>query len=395
MNIQIVKVCLMNLRNIPTRIRSSLVAVACSAGVVGVLVTVLAMAEGFESALQPSGENDQIVMLKGGATTELVSNISVNNFKKLRQIPEIAKEGDELFISSQLLVVISVPLKDTNTTANLSLRGVDNMAYKINNITVIEGRFAQTGKREVIVGSMAAKQFKGLEIDAVIGSGLNTWTVVGIFESNGGSNGSEIWADVLMVQSAFDRANMFTSVHAKLVSDSSVTMKSVIDVIDKDPELNIIVHKDKEYYATQSQSLVTFIKTIGYSTAVIMTIGAIFASLNTMYASVSARKREIGILRSIGFGNFSISFSIFIESAILTIVGGIIGCILVYVIFHNYSVSTLNMASFSQVAFSFSVTIDTLSEGLKWACLIGMLGGILPALQASRLTTIETLRKAH
>ncbi|WP_064791563.1 ABC transporter permease [Shewanella woodyi] len=395
MSSQTIKVIWINIISLPTRLRSSIVAIVGSAGVVAVLVTVLAMAQGFEDALKAPNQSNLFVILKGGATTELVSNITSRSALKLRQHSGIEKANTVSQFSSQLLVAISVPMIGKDADANVSLRGVDQSAYKLHHIHLLKGTLPTTGKREVIVGQRAAEQFEGLQVGSLIGSGTNSWKVVGIFDSQGSIHETEIIADVTMVQNAFQRGNTYSSVHGKLSVSAGASIEQIQTLVENDPELDLVLFKADDYYANQSESLSVFIKSIGYSTAFIMAIGAIFASLNTMYGSVSSRKREFGILRALGYSKLSIAISVFFESALLSLLGGLLGCVVVYLILNNYAVSTFNMLSFSQVAFSFSVTKETMFEGLKWALIIGSLGGCLPALQVSKLTVAETMRKHH
>src|SRR5690606_28259812 len=294
--------------------------------------------------------------------------------------------------SAELYVIVDIPKRATGDSANVPLRGVQQGAFAVRDkVEFIEGRNFTTGRNELIVGRGAHQQFAGLNIGEVVRLGQTEWTVVGIFSAGGGSSESELWADASTVQSAYRRGNSFQSVRVKLESDEALdTLQAAIDA---NPRLDMDVQRETEYMAAQAEPLSKFIKAIGYPLAVLMSLGAIFGAINTMYASVSARTREIATLRAIGFGAFPVAVSTLVESLMLALIGGVIGALVVFLIFNGYTVSTINGASFSQVVFDFAVTPDLLYQGIIAAVIIGFIGGFFPALRAARLPVATALRE--
>jgi putative ABC transport system permease protein len=237
------------------------------------------------------------------------------------------------------------------------------------------------------VGRAAARQYVGLEVGRSHRWGENEWTVVGIFEANGGVPESEIWADAGVVQGAYRRGNSYQSVYAKLESPAS--FDAFKDALTADPRLNVTVIRETEYYAEQSVLLHQLIRTIGFMIAILMGIGAVFGAVNTMYTAVATRTREIATLRALGFGSLPVVFSVLAESMLLALLGGV----LAYAAFNGYRTATINWQTFSQVAFAFAVTPSLLVQGLTYALVMGFLGGMLPALRAARLPVVTALRE--
>ncbi len=389
--IQIITITLMNIRNIPTRLGSSIVAIVGAAGVVAVLVAVMAMVVGFGKTIDAAGDVNHAIVLRGGSNSELTSGISGANIDIIKNAPGIRKHNANALMAPQVLVVLDVPKRGSASDANLSLRGVTAEIYTIlESFQIVEGRLPTAGKRELIVGRTAASQFAGLSVGNTIGSNTNTWKVVGIFSDNGSIRESEAWADAAVVQDAYRRGNFFNSVLLKLESPDALVMLS--DALAQDPRLDVSVVRETDYYKEQSRGLTTFISVLGYTVAFIMAIGAIFASVNTMYSAISTRSREIGTLRALGFGNAPIVISVLIEAVLLTVIGGIIGGTLSYIVFNGVTVSTLNFESFSQVAFAFAVTPELLLTGISWAIVIGLLGGLFPAIRAASIPITAALR---
>lgn len=384
----------MNLRNIPQRWGTSLVAVFGVACVVAVFIGVLSMAAGFQKTMSNSGAKDRVVIMRAGATSEMSSGLSYEQTQLVSHMPGILKEGDTALSSAELFVVVDIPKKATNSSANVSLRGVMPAAFLVRDkFKIIEGRNIEMGKNEIVVGRAAQKQFQNLKVGGSVKVGQAQWLIVGVFEEGGGLAESELWCDAKLLQSAYRRGNSYQTIRAKLTSAQA--LNELKAAIAADPKLTLDVKTEAEFMAEQSAPLTSFIKAVGYPVAFIMALGAIFGAVNTMYTSVASRTREIATLRALGFGAFSVAFSTLIESLALAFLGGTLGAIIVYVLFNGYTVSTLNFASFSQVVFDFAVTPELLQQGVKFAAVIGFVGGIFPAIRAARLPVAVALREVH
>tara|TARA_B110000444_G_C18802326_1_gene578082 strand:+ start:225 stop:1391 length:1167 start_codon:yes stop_codon:yes gene_type:complete len=383
---QIFEISLMNLRNMPTRLASSMVIVVGIAGVVAVLVAILAMAAGFTATLERGGAQDRAIVLNGGSSFgELTSIID------MAQAGIVATmEGVEI-ASNEMFLVADVPKRSSGSPANLVLRGVEDAAFEIRpEINIIEGRRFESGRNELIAGRGASAEFLGLELGSSINLRQIDWTIVGIFESGGSSYESEVWADMITGQSAFQRLGAVNTIRVK-VSDVEKIPAMAEEFLD-DPRLNLTLVGEEEYFSAQSEGLTTIINVFGYSVGIIMAFGAVFAALNTMYAAVSNRTVEIATLRALGFGATPVVVSIMIEAIVLAAIGGMLGAAISYIGFNGYTVSTLNQSSFSQMAFDFAVTPALISNGIIWALTLGFIGGLFPALRAARLPITLALR---
>jgi len=375
---------------IPLRLGSSSVIVIGIAGVVGVLVALLAMAEGFRQTLQQTGGTDTAIIMRGGATAELSSGISRDDAVLVQQLPGILKDAEGKPIASpELVVVANIPKKGTNTDANVEIRGVGEQAFALRpNVKVVSGRAFSPGLRELIVGKGALAQFSGLEPGSTINLGNQQWTITGVFES-GDAHESELWGDVETVSATYRRQG-YQSVTVRLTSPEA--LDELKAGIASDPRLKVDAKTTLDYYSAQSENLTKVIRVMGIVIGVIMGIGAIFGALNTMYAAVATRAREIATLRAIGFRGLPVVVSVLLETMLLAIAGGVLGAAVAWLIFNNYTVSTLG-ANFSQVVFAFKVSSALVWSGLKWALAIGFIGGLFPALRAARLPVTAALRE--
>ena len=390
---QVVQITLINLRTIPSRLGTSLVVVVGIAGVVGVLVSVLAMAEGFRHTLSSTGRPSRVIMLRAGSDSELSSGVAREQAVLLGSLPGLARDpAGRPLVSAELVVMVDLPRKGQDDPNNVPFRGVQPTALALRDeVRVIEGRPFTRGVREVIVGRKAAGQFAGLELGSQIAFRDSDWTVVGIFQSGGDVHESEIWADAEVAMSAFRRQG-FQSVTATLADGSDAGLARLKEVIARDRRLSITVLREPEYYAKQASILSRLIGVLGYSVAVFMAIGATFGALNCMYSAITSRQVEIATLRAIGFGGAPVVASVMIEALVLALVGGVVGGALAYVYCDGATLSTLNFNTFSQVAFDFRVTRELLLQGLLWALVIGLAGGMLPAIRAARLPVTAALR---
>jgi putative ABC transport system permease protein len=392
---QVGRITLINLQNVPRRLGTSLVVVVGIAGVVGVLVSVLAMSEGFRHTLASTGRPSRVIMLRAGSDAELSSGVARDQAVVLASLPAIARDvqGRPL-VSAEIVVMVDLPRKGQTDPNNVPFRGVQPPAFAIRDeATIVEGRLFARGVREVIVGRKAAAQFAGLDVGSRIAFRDSDWTVVGIFATGGDVHESEIWADADVAMSAF-RRDGFQSVTAGLRDTSDAGLAALKESISRDRRLSISVLREPEYYAKQASVLTKLIDVLGYSVSVFMAVGATFGALNCMYSAIASRQVEIATLRAIGFGGAPVVVSVMIESLGLALIGGAAGGALAYVYCDGATLSTLNFNTFSQVAFDFRVTAGLLARGLGWALVIGLAGGLPPAIRAARLPVTVALRTA-
>ena len=390
---QIGAVTVMNLRNLRERLGSTLVALFGVTGVVTVVVGVLSINEGFRAVLQDAGADDVAIVLRGGATDEMTSGFGLNETRVIADAEEIARDADGLLASSELYVIVDIPLKSTGTAANVPLRGVGAAAApKLRqDFEITEGRMFTPGTFEIIVGRGAASEFAGLDVGQTVRSGSTTWLVVGHFRDRGSIAESELWTDATVLQGAFNRGTSYQSVRARLRSPQA--FQAFKDTLTADPRLNVRVFTERQYYEEQSRTMTAIVGTVGAVIAVLMGLGAVFAAVNTMYSAVSARAREIATLRALGFGAFPVVVSVLVEAALIGAAGGALGMAIAYFAFNGLQASTLNFTSFSQITFAFTVTPQLAAQGLVYALALGLLGGLFPSIRAARQPIIRGLRE--
>lgn len=389
---QIGSITRFGLMSLPQRRGAVLATMTGIAGVVAVLVGVLSIAAGFRGVMEASGSPDTAVILRSGADSEMVSGLSQEETRVIADAPGVARAGDTAVSSAELFVIINLPKVSTGTDANVPLRGVEPAAFQVRNaIKVVEGRQFEWGRNEVLVGQGAARAFAGLNVGSRIKVGRYEWEVVGVFTAGGDVAESEIWTDAKVLQDAYQRGDAFQSVRVKL--NSAGAFSEFKDALTTNPQLNVKVQQQSEYYAEQSETVNRLITTLGYLIAFLMAVGAVFGALNTMYSAVAARTREIATLRALGFGRGAVVVSVLIESLLVAAVGGVIGAAVAYLAFQNFQASTMNWQSFSQVTFAFKVTASLLVQGIVWAAFIGLVGGFFPAIRAARLPIASALRE--
>lgn len=332
------------------------------------------------------------MVMRSGSDNEMMSIILGNEARIVADFPGVARSPEGPRTAAELFVVINLPKRSTGTDANVPLRGVEPSAFQVHTeVRIVEGRRFESGRNEIIVGRGAAGEFAGLELGSKLKVGRNEWTVVGVFTANGGIAESEIWTDAAVLQGAYERGNSFQSVFARLTSPSA--FQQFKDALTADPKLNVKVIRQNEYYAEQSTMLYNLVTRLGSLVAALMGIGAVFGALNTMYTAVSSRTREIATLRALGFGSGPVVISVLFESLVLSLLGGAVGASLAYFAFDGFRTSTLNWQSFSQVTFAFNVTPQLLVRGAVYAALIGLIGGLFPAIRAARLPIAAALRE--
>ncbi len=389
---EVVVVSWLNLRTLTQRLTSSLVAVVGIAGVVAVFVAVLSMAEGFRATMATTGSADTAVVMRSGADSEMVSILTRDDTRIIADAPGVLRNAQGPVVSPELFVIVDLPKRDTGTTANVGLRGVHDAVFDVRpRVRIVEGRRFQTGRNEIIAGRGAAREFAGLDLGRKLKWGQNEWTVVGIFDAGGTLSDSEVWCDAGVLAPAYRRGNTYQTVYAKLESPAAFTRFK--DALTTDPRLNLKVVRETDYYAEQSTMVSMLITTLGTLIAGLMAIGAIFGAVNTMYTAVASRTREIATLRALGFGGGPVVVSVLAESLVLALVGGVLGGTLAYAAFNGYQTSTINFQTFSQVAFAFAVTPRLVVRGVIYALLIGVAGGVLPAIRAARLPIVTALRE--
>ena len=380
-----------NIRSMLVRKGTAAMTAMGIAMVVAVFVMTLAIAQGFRATLVASGSPQNAIVLRKSATSENVSAVTKGEFAILETLPQIARDGSgHALASPELVVIISRPRITDNQPANVPLRGVGARAFQVRDaVKFVEGRRFEPGTREINVGKLAVGRFQGLSLGSDVKFAGATWKVVGVFTGDDASFESEIWGDVDLMLSAFQRG-AYQSTTVRLTDPSA--FDSIQAAIAGDPRLDFKIEREPEYYAGQSRVMTTVIRVFGGFVTLILSIGAMFGAMNTMYAAVAYRTREIGTLRALGFSQVRIVTAFLAESVVLALVGGVIGCILALPV-HGLSTGTTNMASFSEVAFKFRITPTLLALGVLFAALMGAAGGLLPAIRAARLPVARALRE--
>lgn len=375
----------MNLRSILSRKGSSSIIVVGIAGVVAVIVGLLSMSEGIQSALKDTSHPDRAIVMRSGTKDEITGWLSAAEVNVLKGVDGIRT------VSGELVVVVDLVTKDTGKPGVAVARGVEASAFELRpDLKLVAGRWFQPGKNELLVGVSASDAYAGLGLGSKVSFRDKPWHVVGHFDAEGQAHDSEVWMDLPIAQAAFRREGVVSTARALLDRGSHVA--AVDERIRRDPRLRANLVAERDFYAQQSQAKTGMVESFAYLIGAIMGLGAVIASINTMYSSVSTRSVEIGTLRSLGFSNVPVVVSVMAEALLLALVGGLLGSAVVYLLYDGFSSSTLNMASMSQVAFEFSVTPRLLFIGLGSALLLGTVGGLLPALRAARLPIIAALR---
>ena len=376
---------------LPQRWGASSVIVVGIAGVVGVLVAMLAMGAGFAQTLKQTGSADTAIILRGGSQAETNSVITRDQVPLISALDGIARGGDgKPLVSPELSQVVNLPSKSDGTDANAQIRGVGAEGWALRpQVKIVQGRKFAPGLRELVVGQGAMRQFRGIEVGKSVMFANQQWTVVGEFAS-GDSHDSELWADADTLASTYNR-QAFQSVTVKLAGKDG--FRKLKAALAGDPRLKLDVLTTHDYYAKQSEGLEKLIKVLGTVIGAIMAIGAVFGALNTMYAAVAGRAREIATLRALGFRGLPVVVAVMLETMLLALLGGLLGAGIAWLLFNGYEVSTLG-SNFSQVVFQFLVSPELLWSGLKWALGIGLVGGLFPELRAARLPVTVALRAA-
>jgi putative ABC transport system permease protein len=382
-----------NFRSIRARWTSTIVAILGIAGTVGVFVAMLSLARGFKATLVASGSPGNAIVMRAGSTSEMMGGITLGSIKVLEDAPGIARNASGSPLLTQDVVgVIPVPLIATGTDANVQVRGVSPNVLEVRKfVKLVNGRMFQSGLDELIVGKNAANTYRGLTVGNKIDFAGGHWTVVGEFDAGGSAFDSEIWCDSQIFNQVLQRpADIFQSATVHLASPD--TFQEFKDAVVKDPRMNVDVYREIDYYAKQSTTMTRLITVLGGLVAFIMAIGAVFGALNTMYSAVAERGREIATMRAVGFSSRNVILSFLFEALVISFLGGILGCLVVLPL-NGLTTSTMNFQTFSNVAFAFKITFDLLILGVLFALVMGVLGGLLPAIRAALQPVSVALRE--
>ena len=383
---QTINITAMNLRNIPSRKGASSIIVVGIGGVVAVVVGLLSMSEGIESALRKTSHPDRVLVMRSGTMEEVTGWLSAAEVNVLKGVDGIAK------VSGELVVVVDLVTRETGKPGVAVARGVGASALEVRPaLALVAGRWFQPGRNELVVGVNAGDTYAGLTIGSRVSFRNGSWDVVGRFDAGGGAHDSEVWMDLPIAQAAFRRDGVVSTVRALIDRDGDVA--AVGERIRQDPRLRADLVPERDFYARQSRAKTDMVESFAYLIGAIMGLGAVIAAINTMYASVSTRWVEIGTLRSLGFSNVPVVVSVMVESLLLALVGGLLGVAVVYLLYDGFAGSTLSVGSMSQVGFEFSVTPLLLMVGLGSALFLGAIGGLFPAVRAARLPVMEGVRR--
>jgi putative ABC transport system permease protein len=380
-----------NIRSVRRRWASSLVAILGIAGTVAVFVAMLALARGFKATIVSSGLPQNAIVQQSGADSEMTSAVTMDALRVVEDMPQVVRRNAEALVSGEVVVIAALPMKGTDSDANVQMRGVSPRVLAVrDNVKISQGRFFTPGLYEIVAGKNAAKSYQGLELGKTVRIGPGTWTVVGLFDAGGSAFDSEVWADADVLNGNYQRpSGVFQSVTARLRSiDDFPAFKAAIE---KDPRVHLQTSREQEYYASQSTIVTTLIRVLGGLVAVVMGLGAIIGALNTMYSAVAERSREIAVLRALGFPGRSLVLSFLFESLWIALIGGIVGCIAVLPI-NGITTGTINWQTFSHLSFAFRITPDLLALGVVFALFMGVIGGVPPAIRAARANVATTIR---
>ncbi|MCX7770543.1 MAG: ABC transporter permease [Proteobacteria bacterium] len=383
-------ILLYSLRNLVNRKLTTILTASGMALVILVFSAVLMLSEGLRKTLVKTGTPGNVVVIRKSSGSEVQSGIEKDQARIIEVSPEISlNEEGKRMVSKELVVLIGLPKKGTDKLSNVVIRGIMESSLPLRSqVKLKEGRMIRWGSNEIIVGNKIADNFDGVRIGNTLNFGQRQWLVVGIFE--GGTTGfsSEIWADVEQLKQAFRRPN-YSSMIFKLSNAKDFDI--VKDRLEKDPRLTVEVKREIEYYEDQSAMMAKFIKVLGVSMTVVFSIGAILGAMITMYSAVAQRKNEIGTLRALGFQKTTILTAFLVESLFLSLIGCVFGLFLSSFL-QLYTISTMNWQTFSELAFSFTLTPKIILQSLLFSVIMGSLGGLIPALRASRQKIVDALR---
>ena len=382
-----------NFRSIRSRWTSTIVAILGIAGTVGVFVAMLSLARGFRATLVASGSPDDALVMRAGSTSEMMGGITLDSVKLVQDKPGVARDASgQPLVTQEVVGVIPIPLISTGTDANVEVRGVAPNVLQIRQfVKVVQGRMFHSGLDELVVGKNASKTYEGLTVGNTVNFGGGHWKVVGVFDAGGSSFDSEVWCDARILNEVLKRPdNLFQSATVHLTSPAAFDQFK--DSITSDPQLNLEVEREVDYYAKQSTAMTRLITILGGLVAAIMAIGAVFGALNTMYSAVAERGREIATMRALGFSSWNVILSFLFEALLISLIAGIIGCVVVLPL-NGMTTQTMNFSTFSNLAFAFKITFNLLVMGVIFALAMGVLGGLPPAVRAALRPVAVSLRE--
>ncbi|MBT1075931.1 ABC transporter permease [Geobacter grbiciae] len=376
-------------RNLWTRRLTTVLTASGMALVVFVFAATLMLAEGLRKTLVDTGSYDNVVVIRKSAQTEVQSGIDRSQAAVVETQPEIAVEGGERLVAKEIVVLISLPKRGSGKPSNVIIRGVSATSLLMRpQVKVIEGRMPRPGSAEIMAGASIAKRFKGGGIGETLRFGMRDWTVVGIFDAGNTGFSSEIWGDADQLMQAFRRP-VYSSIIFKLRDPSEFAR--VKERIEGDPRLTLEAKREITFYADQSQAMAKFLRILGITLTIIFSLGAVIGAMITMYAAVANRVTEIGTLRALGFQRGSILAAFILESLFLGLLGGVVG--LFFASFMQLvTISTMNWQTFSELAFTFSLTPGIIGKSLIFSLVMGFVGGLLPAFRAARMNIVDALR---
>jgi putative ABC transport system permease protein len=380
-----------NMRSVKARWTSAVVAVLGIAGTVGVFIAMLSLARGFKATLTRSGSARNAMVRRAGSTSEMDSVIQLDQEKILEDAPGVARGTDGPAVSPEVVVIAPFPMRSTGTDANVQIRGVSAKAIQVHeNVKIVAGRLFRPGLNELVVGKNATRSYTGLELGKTVRFGGGQWTIVGQFDSGGTAFDSEVWCDAAILNQVYHRpTNIYSSIAVRLTSADA--LNSFKDSLTSDPRLTLQAEREVDYYDKQSRVLTTLITVLGSIVAAVMGIGAVFGALNTMYSAVSERSREIATIRALGFGELAVITSFVIEALLISFVGGALGSIAVLPL-NGLTTGAMNWQTFSHLAFAFRVTPLLMGLGIVFALVMGVAGGLPPAVRAARQPVASALR---
>jgi putative ABC transport system permease protein len=381
-----------NFRSIKERWTSTIVAILGIAGTVGVFVAMLSLARGFKATLVASGSPGNALVMRAGSSSEMMGGITLDSIRVAQDAPGVARDTNGPLVTQEVVGVIPVPLVSTHTDANVQVRGVSPNVLRIRTfVKIIEGRMFQPGLAELVVGKNASRSYEGLTVGNAVNFAGGRWQVVGVFDAGGSAFDSEVWCDSHILAQVLKRPdNIFQS--ATIHLSSPAAFQQFKEAVTSDPRMNVDVYREIDYYAKQSTTMTRLITVLGGFVAAIMAVGAIFGALNTMYSAVAERGREIATMRALGFSTWNVVLSFLFEALLISLIAGLIGCLAVLPL-NGFTTNTMNWQTFSNVAFAFKITFDLLVMGVLFALVMGILGGLLPAIRAAIQPVSVALRE--
>jgi putative ABC transport system permease protein len=378
-------------RNLWTRRLTTVLTASGMALVVFVFAAILMLSEGLRKTLVETGSYDNVIVIRKGSNSEVMSGVTREQASIIETQPEAAIGSDgQALLAKEMVVLITLPKKGTNAPSNVVIRGIGASSLALRpQVRLVEGRMPKPGLSEIVAGRSIAERFKGSGIGDILRFGMRDWRVVGIFDAGNSGFSSEMWGDADQLMQAF-RRTVYSAVMFKLRDPSA--FESVKKRIESDPRLTVEVKRENRFYAEQSERMASFLRILGTTLTIIFSLGAIIGAMITMYSAVATRTGEIGTMRALGFKKISILGAFIVEALFLGLIGGCLGLFLASFL-QLFTISTMNFQTFSELAFSFTLTTDIVWKGLGFSLVMGFVGGVLPAIRASRMNIVESLRE--